>query len=221
MYYDSILIINYYIVILLAQKFKVMKKVVLAILFSLLFASRAFAQYGEEVLGVTAELTVDKKIILRDGSLVDNLGVSDFHIIPSKEVTYKIRVINNTNKDLENVSVSDTLPSYVTFVKGPGTYDKNSRTLTFYISKILKNEIKEYDIKVKVYKSEELPADLGVYCVFNKVSVKKDEYYDDDTAQMCLEKPTIPPTGPSDTLFILLGSLVLISCGWVILKKAI
>lgn len=62
-------------------------------------------------------ITINKEVQNpKDGNFVDNLGMNDPKFGPSQNVNFRITITNTSNKDLSDVTVADTLPSYVTFV---------------------------------------------------------------------------------------------------------
>src|SRR3989344_1052804 len=67
----------------------------------------------------------------QSNSFVDNLGVNDPKYSPSSNVTFHITVTNNGGNTISKITVKDILPQFVNFVSGPGSFDSNSKTLTF------------------------------------------------------------------------------------------
>src|SRR3989344_3921452 len=95
-------------------------------------------------------LLINKLVKSPNGSFVENLGVTDPHFLPEQEVMFRIEVKNVGNKDLVNVEMKDKLPDWVDFVQGPGTFDKNYKTISFTLDKLTPNDTKTFDIKAKV-----------------------------------------------------------------------
>lgn len=180
--------------------------------------SMAYAdQYGQYGGGVPSlKISLDKKIKRPDNDeWVDNLFASMYKFAPEQEMEFKLTITNTGNQDLENVKIKDTLPQYLNLSSGD-----------LEITTSLKvGESKDFTVKAKVIKFEELPQNSGIYCVVNNVEAWADSQYDHDTAQICIEKKvlgfsTIPQAGPADNLALLLGSLVLGSTGFALLKKS-
>src|ERR1017187_8685888 len=55
------------------------------------------------------------------GNFVDNLGTSNTIFNAGQNVDYRLVLSNNGNTSFGFVDVTDTLPSYLNFVSGPGT----------------------------------------------------------------------------------------------------
>ena len=155
---------------------------------------------------------------------VDNLSPSDPRFSPGQEVYFKIKVKNTSNRDITNVVVRDYVPSYLDPIEGPGSWDSNSRVITFNAGDFRINEEKVYYIKMKVYDQANLPADRGLFCLINKVTVTSSSPYDEDTAQLCVEKQvlgakTVPQAGPGMGVLIL-GLNVLTAGLGLIVKRS-
>jgi len=138
----------------------------------------------------------------------DNLSPSDPRFSPGQEVYFKIKVKNTSNRDITNVVVRDYVPSYLDPIEGPGSWDGNSRIITFNAGDFKIDEEKIYYIKMKVYDQANLPADRGLFCFVNKVTASSSSSYDEDTAQLCVEKQvigakTVPQAGPEMGVLIL------------------
>lgn len=203
------------------------------------FASTAFADTsrcqvvygGGEVCDEKIEFALDKKVLSpsKGGVFVDNLQTNDARFQVGSNIEYKIIVTNTGDKKITNVTVTDTLPQHVTYVAG-GSYDNNSRKVTYTIKELDKGAKTELSLTVKVDGSA-LPANQSVVCVVNQASARDDSGATaSDSAQACIEKsiPTktevvtappvkkIPETGP-EMLSLLL--LVPSGIGGYILKK--
>jgi|SRR3989344_727306 len=157
----------------------------------------------------------------QSGAFVDNLSVNDPKYAPSSTVTFKITVTNTGSGNISKATVKDTLPNFVTFVSGPGSFDANTKVLTFEVGNLGAGQSQTFDIQAKVADSGSLPADQGITCVVNQVSGTADSMQSSDNAQFCVEKlvlgvtkgglkvfpapqvTTTPPTGPE--MFALIG----------------
>jgi hypothetical protein len=109
--------------------------------------------------------------------------------------------------------LKDYAPSYVDLYENPGTWDSSNRVLTINVGTLTPNEEKEYIIRGKVAMSENLPSQ-GITCVVNRATATDSRVSDDDTAQLCIEKPVlgtttvpsttnIPKTGPEAGMVML------------------
>ncbi len=179
--------------------------------------------YGTYGAGVECppevRILLDKKVKNpSNGSYVDNLGTGDYKFAAGDTVVYQLMVENTGNRDLENVTVSDVLPDLVRFVSGPGTYNGDTRTVAFTISKLNAGEKRYFDITVKVVDMASLPKDKSLFCVINSAKAKVGDNEDSDTAQVCIEKkvlgaPELPKAGPADTAFALAGFVTMFIIG--------
>src|SRR3989338_3144524 len=90
--------------------------------------------YGGGVVVSRGEMLLDKKVKNpATGVFVDHLGPTDPKYRPQTVVTFQINLRNAGDSALENITVVDTLPRYLDFMDGPGTYNKDENTLTFNV----------------------------------------------------------------------------------------
>lgn len=194
-----------------------MKKLTIAFLASLLLltsaglSNAAGTGYGQsncqviygggEVCHNKITFTIDKKVLIpnKGGSFVDNLGINDVKFQPSQQVTFKITVKNTGNKKIDKLDVKDTLPSYITFVSGVGTYDKNTNTLSYTISNLEKGSSNEQSFIGMITSADKLPQNQSVVCLTNAAQATDNNGIKaSDTAGLCVEKGIIvkKPTPP-------------------------
>ena len=179
------------------------------------------AMYGGGYSSTTscAKITIDKKV-LKPGTkeYVDSISGNDPKYQAGQEVTFEIVVKNVGSNKLEKIVVTDTLPQYVTFVSGPGSYDKDTNKLSFVIASLDSGASETIYITTKVVDTVVFP-EKGFTCVTNYVHASvKDVANADDSAQFCIEssvkveKPVLgvkktPSTGPADAALPLLAGI--------------
>lgn len=186
-----------------------MKRLIVAssiVLFGLIGAGTTHAYYGstgcEPIYGggqsceTSNKFTLDKKVMnptsTKGGStnFVDNLSINDPKYAPSQTIVFELTVTNTGNSTLKEVIVTDTLPSYVAFVSGPGSYDKNSKVVTFKVTDLKAGESKRYTIEAKVVDASKIPGNSGIVCAVNQASAKYNGDESRDNSQFCIEKTT-------------------------------
>ena len=184
-----------------------------------------YGQYGGETpsYSILIDKMVGKPTQTKGGSqtytYVDNLSPSDPRFSPNQEVWFKVKVKNTSSQNLTAVQVTDYVPSYLMPIEGPGKWNPNNRTITWNAGDFSVDEEKVYYIKMQVYDQSLLPADKGLFCVINKVDARKDNVaYDDDTAQICIEKQVaeakkIPQAGPEMGMLLLVGNILGLGVG--------
>ncbi len=130
------------------------------------------------------------------GSFVDNLSVNDPKYSPTSTVNFQITVTNTGSGNISSTTVKDTFPNYVTFVSGPGSFDSNSKVLTFTVGNLAAGASQTFDVSAKVADQNSLPADQGVTCVVNQANAtSNDNQQSSDNSQFCIEKPTSTTKG--------------------------
>jgi uncharacterized repeat protein (TIGR01451 family) len=194
--------------------------------------SAQYGQYGSETpsYSILIDKMVGKPSQEKGGSqtvtYVDNLSPSDPRFSPNQQVWFKIKVKNTSNQNLTAIQVTDYVPSYLMPIEGPGKWNPDNRTISWNAGDFAVDEEKVYYIKMQVFDQSLLPSDKGLFCVVNKVEAKKDNVaYDDDTAQLCIEKQvsgvkTVPKAGPEMGLVILGLNFLTTALGLSIKKLA-
>ncbi len=176
-----------------------MKRFVFALVLFLLTAKPVSAgvscttQYGGGQTCVrTGELLVNKKIFDPvSKTFVDNLGQNDHLFTAGEEVTFTIEVKNVGDAPVDNITVTDTLPYFLTWVGGDPLISK--------ISRLEPGQSVTKTIKAKVTGS----TNQNVLCKLNRATVDQDS----DTAQLCIPgsvpiPPHIPKAGPEHLLLL-------------------
>ncbi|OGH37462.1 MAG: hypothetical protein A3B44_02485 [Candidatus Levybacteria bacterium RIFCSPLOWO2_01_FULL_38_21] len=149
------------------------------------------------------------------GAFLDNLNINDPKFTPSSNVTFHITVTNTGGSTINKTTVKDTLPGFVSFVSGPGSFDSNTKVLTFDIGNLKAGESRTFTVAAKVADEKQLPSDQGITCVVNQVMATSDNgQQSSDNSQFCIQKPVLgetkgglkvlpapkvtitPPTGP-------------------------
>ena len=192
---------------------------------------------GGETCVTKGELDIEKKINHPDASkggienFVDNLSITDPRFHSGDQITFKLTVTNTGDAMLNTVEVKDILPSYVTFVAGPGNFDSNSKTLTYTLKDLKAKESRTNILTVKVVDDASLPE--GTACSVNQSFVSSEGMSDQDNSQFCVEKkaqvtkgglpvkpaPPVtqaPPTGPE--MWALVG-LIPAGLGGLLLRR--
>jgi uncharacterized repeat protein (TIGR01451 family) len=163
-------------------------------------------QYGGTETCRPSDLLINKQVQNPiNGNFVENLGSGDSTFSPGSEVLFQLTIKNVSGQTFDPVVVKDVLPSYLTFVSGPGTYDAPSRTLTFTLNNLIAGETRNIQIMAKV-----LPTTVSFVCVNNYAEARADIVgrFDSDTAQFCIQTnvlgtTTLPVAGYNDLLLLL------------------
>lgn len=177
-----------------------------------LMSSTAHAQYGQ--YGTTtqtpSDLSVNKKVrtSLEPFSFVENLSEGDLKYSPDTDVVFSIAVTNSGNQTFEEVKVEDLLPERIVSASVPneynGSYNSSDRRLTFYIKDLKAGETKTVEVTARIAKTG-FKQDQSITCEINKVEVRSEDRYDDDTARYCIQTnvlgaTTLPQAGLEDYL---------------------
>lgn len=190
-------------------------------------AQNCTTQYGGGQYGTTTctpnDLTINKEFKNPVSNVfVENLSATDATYSPGSEVLFKLTIKNGSGETFNPVTVRDVLPEHFDFVSGPGTYNKDNRTLTFTLENMIAGETRVVEVLTKV-QTTGLPNDL--FCVTNQSFVSALNRNDEDTAQVCvttkvLGATTLPVAG-FDDLMVIVPFLGLGSIGLLLARKAI
>lgn len=209
---------------------------ILTLVIALFIASPVSAQYGQYGQPAPVEsILIDKQVSkpvtqTKGGTLqyeyVDNLTPSDVRFQPGQYIYFKLRVKNTSSVTLNNVMVTDKVPWYLDPIEGPGTYDANSRVISFNAGTFNPSEEKTFYFKMQWFSQDKLPADRGLMCVSNYARAYTNNTSDDDTAQACVEKQVVgvkqaPKAGPEMNILMLMGELSMLGLGFKLRKKLV
>ncbi len=146
------------------------------------------------------KFTLDKKVRNLSGAYVDSLGINDDKLGPNAEVVFRILVVNTTNSTLKNLTLTDILPSQLSFVSSDngGKFDAQSHSVTINIASMEKTEQKLITIKAKTPATDKL-GDAPL-CLVNQAygAVGRDKA--DDNSKFCIAKTgSQGPVQPAST----------------------
>lgn len=152
---------------------------------------------GGEVCPPAAKFTLDKKVQNpQTGVFVDSIGMNDAKYKATQTVNFQITIQNTGSSTLENVEITDQMPSYLTFSSGPGSFNAANNTLTIKLSKLEALKSQTFTVAAKVVDESKLPQDKSVTCVVNEArAVESKGTNAKDSSQVCIEKTTNTTTG--------------------------
>ena len=160
-----------------------------------------------------------------NGEFVDNLSANSPHFLPDQTINFRLHVQNTGNTDLNNVQVQDRLPNYIDFISGPGSFDKNSTTLTFTVDNLKQGEFRDYDVAAKIQPTSAIPTN-GISCVTNFAQATMSNQISSDTSVFCIESQVmapvqqLPKTGPKETGLLLSASIIMLLASVFLYRKA-
>jgi uncharacterized repeat protein (TIGR01451 family) len=135
------------------------------------------------------DLTLDKKVRNPvSNQYVENMGINDPKFSPNQQVLFQVNVRNKGSRAIEDVSVTDTFPQYVSFIKGPGQFDRSTNTITFSIDKLEAGQSRTVTIEGKIAQANAIPGTTGIACVVNQAAAIKGRHNASDNTQFCLQK---------------------------------
>ena len=125
---------------------------------------------------------------------VDNLSATDPQYGPGQTVLFKIMINNNSKNTVSNITASDIFPSYIDYFKGSGSYDVNTRALTFAVGQLKGNETKVFYVEGHVVNKDALPQSQQARCVINQALVVANNKTSQDNSLICLTTDENPTT---------------------------
>lgn len=177
--------------------------ITLALTLGLFMAGTSHASYGSEACtpiyggGQTCETSskfvLDKKVLHPDASkgevknFVDNLTINDPKYFSGQTIEFELNVTNTGTETLNELTLTDIMPSFINFVSGPGTYDKDSNTLKLQIINLNAGETRKYIITGTIAGADALPSGQGITCIANQASVLYEDNESKDVSQFCIE----------------------------------
>jgi uncharacterized repeat protein (TIGR01451 family) len=181
----------------------------------------SYGSYGNSTNCQPSDLTINKQVYNPVGKVyVENMTTTDHTFKPGTEVTFRLTIKNGSGETFNPVNVRDTLPPYLEFVSGPGTYNKDTRELEFKLENMIAGESRTVEILTRVVAAEQFPTGKSLFCVTNIGNVSALNRRDSDTAQVCLQNGEVvrnlPVAGFNDLMLLLpmagvgLGGLALL-----------
>ena len=186
---------------------------------SSLAAVRCETQYGgNEICVTTGELQIDKKILdpRSSDTYKDNLYLTDYQFKTSDYATFKLTVKNVGNDTLNNVRITDNLPSFL-FFTGETPHE-------FTIEHLNPGESEDFIVKSRVVADSQIEADR--ICGVNTAEVWADgDQHDKDTAEVCATKKVLgvsvlPETGDNTPFIIFGASLAIAMLGFGLIRAS-
>lgn len=162
---------------------------------------------GGETCSPTVKIVIDNKVLDPEKNiLVDNLGVDDAKYQAGFLLNFQLSVTNNSNKTIKNIDILDTFPEFVTFTGGPGTFDLNTKTLSFTIDSLDAKKTKVFNIMGRIVNEKDLSSNINPICITNQViAILNKEKQSQDSSQFCIRKEQVE--AKADTF----GQLLVIS----------
>lgn len=192
---------------------------------------------GGEVCDKEIKFSLEKFVQKNNkgGEFVENLTANDARFQANDTVIFKLVVANTGSTKIDSITITDTLPQYLTFVSGVGTYDQNTKKVTFTLNNIQPGNKVEQLITTKIVEDKLLPQDQATVCVINQVNaLESNGASASDSSQVCITRmitatpapqvynkvpvKNIPNTGPE--MLPLLGLIPAGITGLVLRKKS-
>lgn len=153
---------------------------------------------GGQTCPQAPNIAINKQVKnLQTGSFVDNLNVNDPKFSPNQNVSFKIILTNTGNVNMASVNIRDIFPQFVNFTSGPGSFDTNTKTLSFTVSNLNVNESRTFDVSGQVISSDQLPNDKGIVCVVNQAIATvstNGQQTSQDNSEFCIQKQVLAET---------------------------
>lgn len=142
----------------------------------------------------TGTILVNKKVQNpQTGQFVDNLGTNDTRFSAGQAVNFQITLTNTGSTVIPQTAIKDTFPGFVDFTSGNGSFDSNTKTLTFTTDNLSPGETRTFSISGKVIDAKGLPD--GVTCVVNQATATTNTgQMSQDNAQFCMQKQAVTTT---------------------------
>lgn len=145
---------------------------------------------GGEVCVSKGQILINKTVKNPEtGAFVENLSLSsDPKYSANGVVDFQLTLTNTGKETLNEVTVTDTFPSYVRYESGSGTYNEENNTLSFKVTDLQAGESRVFNVSGRITNVDSLPADQAVTCVVNQVKATSSENESSDVSQFCISK---------------------------------
>ncbi len=163
--------------------------------------NKAFADctqiYGGGQACTFSSFSLHKFVQLPGQSNFVNKLYSDNPFALSQTVNFQIVVTNTGTQDLSSVTIVDTFPQFVSFVSGPGSFNSDTKILTFVANNLNIGQSQTFNLSGKIASSG-IPQ--GTPCVMNQAT-GTDNNGDTNAASswFCIQNVVNPTPTPTAT----------------------
>ena len=181
---------------------------------------------------LSIDQTVSNPAITKTIEYIDNITPQGAKYKPNQALYARIKVKNNGNEIVPNVTVTNEIPKCFTYIGGPGSLNKGGTTLTIPVGDLNPQEERVMYVTYKVGEPTCFP-NQPIYCATNKMRVQGDICNAvEDNAQLCVEPQVLgltkgglpievkqtPDSGPEFGILLVGAQLALAGAG-IYLKK--
>lgn len=132
-----------------------------------------------------------------NGEYVNSFSINDPKYSPTQTVSFKITVQNTGSQTIPTITVTDKFPQFINFVSGPGSFDSNSKVLTYTISNLAAGQTSTQIVTGKIAEANLMPSDQGVICLVNQATgTDNNGVADTSSSQFCIQKSVLGTTEP-------------------------
>lgn len=143
--------------------------------------------------------------------LVDSLSITDAKLLVNQTVTFHLTLTNTDKKIINNITVTDTIPQYLTFVSGDGKLDEIKNTVSFTIDKLNPGEAKTHLLRMIVAPIVQSSPAQDTTCTINQAKATYAENnISQDNVQFCIDTRILGEQTVSQTPATGAGILALI-----------
>ncbi len=148
---------------------------------------------GGQIFISTGNILIDKKVINpKTQKFVDTLSINDPKYQPSASINFQISLTNTGNTEIKHIDVKDIFPEFVSFTAGPGSFDVNTKTLSFSVDNLKPKETRTFALVGKIVEANRLPIDQGIVCIVNQTTATTtDSGMSQDSASFCIQKQVL------------------------------
>lgn len=134
----------------------------------------------------SGNIMLDKKIKNSRG-FADQLEVTEDVFTAGQTVVFELHTKNLSNRAIDKVLITDIMPQYVSYSKGPGSYNRESNILTYTIEKLEAGQTHTAMVEAKIVAQNDLPQTTGTICVINQATATQGRNSSSDNTQFCIQ----------------------------------
>lgn len=156
---------------------------------------------GDTCVNTVENTTINKTIQdPQTNQFVEGFLRTDRPFTPRDSLTFQINLTNTGDTKINKIDVTDTLPQYLTFVKGPGEFDKDTKRVTFSVENLNADQSQSFLITAQVNNAENIPTALT--CLANQVTaqISGRNQKAQDTVQFCINRTASTASSSQTTI---------------------
>jgi uncharacterized repeat protein (TIGR01451 family)/LPXTG-motif cell wall-anchored protein len=149
---------------------------------------------GGEICLQAKDFRINKTILHpKSGRYVESLDQKDATISPERTVLFQVTLINTTTRTLRDITITDSLPASLQFVKANPSIKVSGREISYKIASLPAQATTTISLETKVVAEPSFPEGQNVLCTANIIQARLGSQVGGDIVPFCIQKEISQP----------------------------